>query len=64
MQVLTVRTPDEIIEAIEKIVAVENRNPKSRFDPREIGRGVVVRHLLALGVAAWESERRKNGAAR
>lgn len=58
MEVLTVRVPEDILEDIERIVEAENREAKktSRFDPREVGRGSVIRHLLALGLSAWDQE--------
>jgi len=57
MEVLTVRVPEDVLEDIERIVEAENRASKiARFDPREVGRGSVIRHLLALGLSAWDQE--------
>ncbi len=58
MEVLTVRVPLEVLDDIESVVARENQEVKraARFDPREVGRGVVIRHLLALGLSAWERD--------
>lgn len=64
MQVLTVRATEEIVEAVEKIVLDENKNTmnRSRFDPKEVGRSGVLRHLIALGLDAYEVEKKKRAA--
>ena len=55
MEVLTVRATDDLIEAVENIVIKENKDARHRFDPKEVGRSAVLRHLLALGLRAYES---------
>ena len=59
MEVLTVRVTEDILEDIERIVLSENQASKTaRFDPREVGRGAVIRHLLALGLEAYQQQKR------
>jgi len=55
--VLTVRATDKIVEAVEQVVLKVNRGKGlMHWDPKEVGRSAVLRHLIALGLEAFESE--------
>jgi len=57
VQVLTVRATDQIVEAVERVVVKVNKGKGLvHWDPKEVGRSAVLRHLIALGLEAFDSE--------